>query len=386
LNTAVGYKTGLNPSDEANGRYQIVADTYMTLIGYGATKDNLSTLTNGIAIGADAHVLQSNQAVLGNDNITTTLLKGSVGIGTTSPWAKLSVAGSAGGTVPLFTVSSSTSAFATSTVFNIDSNGFVGIGRESPVYTLDVLAQGTGVIARFQSANATGCTLATDGTISCTSDERMKKNIEDLTYGLETVTNLRPVLFNWNYEDGSTLKNLGFLAQDVELLIPKLVVTDKEGMKSLNTTGMIPILVKAVQEIWEKITPVLAWFNFHDDLLCVDDVCVTKEQFKNILLNAGVGATVINTEVTNAEDEEVIETATTTEEVTEETTVEETASTDSASSLQATPEVIEELPIPSEQDSDTESSIHDLPAEPTDSGQIGTEPVTPEPTPETLEP
>jgi len=290
---------------------------------------------------------------------------GSVGIGTTSPWAKLSVAGSAGGTVPLFTISSSTSAFATSTVFNIDSNGFVGIGRESPAYTLDVLAQGTGVIARFQSANATGCTLATDGTISCTSDERMKKNIEDLTYGLETVTNLRPVLFNWNYEDGSTLKNLGFLAQDVELLIPKLVVTDEEGMKSLNTTGMIPILVKAVQEIAEKISDIFARLAGHDD-----KIAELEARIAELEAIAGVSS-IENTEAENElpalenagsgdsgpdAESETNQTSTTTPDTTaEETAVEEP--------------VTEEEPVVEEE------IIEPVVEEP-----------VPEPTPETLEP
>ena len=54
------------------------------------------------------------------------------GIGSSTPWARLSVAGGAGSTTPLFSVSSSTSASATSTAFHIDSNGLVGIGTSSP--------------------------------------------------------------------------------------------------------------------------------------------------------------------------------------------------------------------------------------------------------------
>ena len=51
-----------------------------------------------------------------------------VGIGTTSPGALLSVAGFAGGTTPLFMISSSTAAFVTSTVFAIDANGIIKTG------------------------------------------------------------------------------------------------------------------------------------------------------------------------------------------------------------------------------------------------------------------
>ena len=135
----------------------------------------------------------------------------------------------------------------------VSDQGYVGIGRTNPAYALDVLASGTGVIARFNSANATGCTLATDGTLSCTSDVRLKKNIEPLTPGLETLMSLRPVEYNWQYQSDVDTKNLGFIAQEVESLIPELVATDGNGYKSLNMIGMVPLVVKSVQEQESKI-------------------------------------------------------------------------------------------------------------------------------------
>jgi hypothetical protein len=63
---------------------------------------------------------------------------GNVGIGTTSPWAKLSVAGSSlDSTTPLFSISSSTPT-ATTTVFHITSQGNVGIGAINPVSKLEI--------------------------------------------------------------------------------------------------------------------------------------------------------------------------------------------------------------------------------------------------------
>ena len=395
-NVAVGYKSGEGSGSNQDNRS--VIDTYMIFLGYQASRDasiaSTTILTNGTAIGYNATVGCSNCISLGGTGANAV----NVGIGTTSPWGKLSVAGSAGGTVPLFTVSSSTSAFATTTVFHIDSNGFVGIGRESPAYTLDVLAQGTGVIARFQSANATGCTLATDGTISCTSDERMKKNIEDLSYGLDTVMNLRPVLFNWNYEDGSTLKNLGFLAQDVELLIPKLVVTDEEGMKSLNTTGMIPILVKAVQEINLKITEInnlekentwrdnlIAWFaNAGNQItrIFTGEVCLTEAGQETVCLNRTElqSLKALLNQVTSPQNEPVIETP----EPEPEVVVEEPEDNTTPPDL---PLSGEESEIPP--DKGDEGGLISAEPEPVAEEEI-IEPVVeepvPEPTPEILEP
>jgi carbonic anhydrase/acetyltransferase-like protein (isoleucine patch superfamily) len=55
------------------------------------TKALANNQTNQIVIGYDATGIGSNTAVLGNDSIVTTALKGNVGIGTTSPTALLDV-------------------------------------------------------------------------------------------------------------------------------------------------------------------------------------------------------------------------------------------------------------------------------------------------------
>jgi len=59
-----------------------------------------------------------------------------IGIGTTSPFAKLSVAGVSGGTTPLFAVSTST-ASATTTVFQIDQNGLMTINTPGATSTIN---------------------------------------------------------------------------------------------------------------------------------------------------------------------------------------------------------------------------------------------------------
>jgi hypothetical protein len=57
------------------------------------SRANASGETNQIVIGNEALGLGSNTVVLGNDNITTTALKGNVGIGKTNPSTKLDVNG-----------------------------------------------------------------------------------------------------------------------------------------------------------------------------------------------------------------------------------------------------------------------------------------------------
>jgi hypothetical protein len=74
-NTASGRSSGYNPDNDI-AQYRITTDFDMTLVGYGATKDNVGQLWNSTAIGARAKVTKSNQVVLGDSNVTETLVNG----------------------------------------------------------------------------------------------------------------------------------------------------------------------------------------------------------------------------------------------------------------------------------------------------------------------
>lgn len=64
---------GYNPSNNIS-QYRVITDDNLTLLGYGATKNNDSSISNSTAIGAGAMVTKSNQVVLGNESVTETLL------------------------------------------------------------------------------------------------------------------------------------------------------------------------------------------------------------------------------------------------------------------------------------------------------------------------
>ena len=88
-----------------------------------------------------------------------------------------------------------------------------------------------------------------------TSDARLKTAIAVLPYGLRTVLQLKPVTYRWKQEQRDAPAQLGFLAQDVEGVIPEAVVAPPEGQENTDSDvyGMryqtlIPVLVKAVQE------------------------------------------------------------------------------------------------------------------------------------------
>ena len=100
-----------------------------------------------------------------------------------------------------------------------------------------------------------GTIFAVNTSISALSDVRHKENIRDLNTGLEQVLALRPRRFDWREGRGDGKKDVvGFIAQEVELVLPDVVgewkedLSKEESWKSLATGNMIPTLVKAIQE------------------------------------------------------------------------------------------------------------------------------------------
>ena len=93
------------------------------------------------------------------------------------------------------------------------------------------------------------------------SDRRLKREIEPLnsTFGLESITRLRPVSFHWKYEDPDKDKTLGFIAQEVEEVFPDLVEQSEmktpdapDGVNKINFYGLFAPIVKAIQELYER--------------------------------------------------------------------------------------------------------------------------------------
>jgi hypothetical protein len=89
----------------------------------------------------------------------------------------------------------------------------------------------------------------TTGFLTQNSDARLKRDVTKLSYGLREVLLLHPVSWEWKAKSDGTV-NLGLIAQEVEPLIPELVSTgiDAEHTKGLNYIGLIPVLVKGMQE------------------------------------------------------------------------------------------------------------------------------------------
>lgn len=97
------------------------------------------------------------------------------------------------------------------------------------------------------------------------SDRRVKKNIHPIEYGLKEILKMKPVSFNYidSYKNYGTGIQYGQIAQDLEKIIPELVVTDNKkdpktgitGVKGINYgTGQLDaVMIRAIQEMQIEI-------------------------------------------------------------------------------------------------------------------------------------
>lgn len=162
-------------------------------------------------------------------------------------------------------------------------SGFVGIGTNAPQGALHIkgfqgalnlegttqhvymqffprgLAAGRKAYFGFPSAGSHDLEIANEdtgvlrvrGTFVNSSDARYKTNVATLDNALENILNLRGVSYDWR-KDRSDLhateqRQIGFIAQEVEKVLPELVYTDNEGYKSVAYLNVVPVLVEAIK-------------------------------------------------------------------------------------------------------------------------------------------
>jgi hypothetical protein len=100
-----------------------------------------------------------------------------------------------------------------------------------------------------------GVIYAQNATVQSISDQRLKENVRDAADGLDVITALRPVRYDWKQGYGNDRKDqLGFIAQEVEAVFPEAVAewqvgkNDETVYKTVGPGAFIPVLVKAIQE------------------------------------------------------------------------------------------------------------------------------------------
>jgi hypothetical protein len=179
-----------------------------------------------------------------NTQKMTILGNGNVGIGTSSPSKTLTVSASVAGEVVQFnnTRNAGGSAYVLVTALGSNDNNTsnyhyiaaTGAGDKMYVY-------GNGNIVNVNNSYGT------------LSDATLKENIVDATPKLDNLLKLKVRNFNL-IDDENKTKQIGFIAQEFEEVFPSMIDIDgKSGKKLIKTSVLVPMLVKAIQELTQKV-------------------------------------------------------------------------------------------------------------------------------------
>jgi hypothetical protein len=198
-NTALGYQAGFNNvTDPTDAAFKILSGINNTLVGRSAGA-NLTTGSNNTCVGYNAGLNLTDQT-----NVTC--------IG----------------------------------------NGATGASNE--------------VVLGNSSITALRCQVA----LTIVSDARDKKDIVELTAGLDFVEKLKPVSFTWNMRDGGKvdIPDTGFIAQDLQqvqidtgITIPYLVYDMNPEKLEASYGKLLPVLVKAIQDLKKEVDELKAQIN-----------------------------------------------------------------------------------------------------------------------------
>ena len=117
-------------------------------------------------------------------------------------------------------------------------------------------SQRQGIAFLNSSGTRVGTITITSSTTGFThnSDYRLKENVTDMTNATTRLKQLKPKRFNWIVDETNTLVD-GFLAHEVQSVVPEAITGEKDGdeMQGIDQSKLIPLLVKTIQELEERI-------------------------------------------------------------------------------------------------------------------------------------
>jgi hypothetical protein len=248
----------------------------------GATSTNVHVLDFGLSSSSTFSWLQarSKSAYGTTYNLALNPIGGNVGIGTSSPGSLFTV-GRTDGTIPAEIalnpaatineggqISIRRSLTGSTVDWTIDQYGtlaanarlriFSGVSETNGIAILENGNVGIGINAPTTKLYVNGDITA--NSIAGTSDLRYKTNVRSITSPLEKVKSLRGVYFNWDQKsfpdkNFSDKTELGFIAQEVEKVLPEVVSIDKtpEAYRSVKYDKVVALLVEAIKEQQKQI-------------------------------------------------------------------------------------------------------------------------------------
>jgi hypothetical protein len=220
--------TAMGAGTTASGDYSTAMGDNSTASGNSSTVmgfSNEASGTNSTAMGQLTAASGNGSLATGGHTIASGTLSTAMGYITTASDAISVVIGQ---------LNSSGSSATSATSFSTSTPAFVignGTALNSRSDALTVLFDGTTTIA---------------GDLSINSDARLKANIISLGSTLAKLLQIDGKTYTMKKDENKKQK-IGVLAQDIEKVFPELV-SESNGVKSVNYQGLVPVLINALKE------------------------------------------------------------------------------------------------------------------------------------------
>jgi len=276
------------------GSVAVVANDANKKVSFWSTGNGNSENAK-IAVDNDGSTTNTGEMKFSTRNASNSLgermrisASGLVGIGTTSPDKKLTVAGTAsfvaGFNDPAVTITGGTTIQGqgkikftgagtaldhvsmandgVSAVFGIERSQGTGLGGSTDAYACVIgtitASRNVNIIAANQKRTTidTSGNLTQTGNVTANSDIRQKENIQTIQDALKKVTSMRGVMFDKKsseHDYSNMTKGSGVIAQELEKIAPELVLQG-ETYKSVAYGNIVGYLIEAIKELEARIT------------------------------------------------------------------------------------------------------------------------------------
>ena len=280
-------------TSNANG----TGGTKATLADFTSSGSIRSILLKGAENTANQVFLDVVKDINGTETTLFSIADTNVGIGTTSPAQLLHVETTAspiatfrynssnrvdirydgldtyGGNFRMMLAGSEQFRFGTTGVLGVSTTTLKSAGDNPTDENSTVIGPGYLYLQRDDSASINQIIFGKDGqtvgniiTTTATSyvsasDYRMKENVDYTWDATSRLKQLKPARYNWIADETNTLED-GFLAHEVATVVPNAVFGEKDAvdsdgnpeMQGVDSSKLIPLLVKTIQELEARIT------------------------------------------------------------------------------------------------------------------------------------
>ncbi len=157
---------------------------------------------------------------------------GNLGIGTTTPGAKLEIVGAAPAAQGVLRIRNTTA--SASNYWHVGPDG-----------------NGSGNFVVYNDAQVGAYIIYGQTAWTASSDIRLKRNIEPIENALDKINQINGVTYHYNTDEDSDPKKAGVIAQDVQKVLPEAVV-ENDGYLGVKYTELIPLVIEGIKSLFES--------------------------------------------------------------------------------------------------------------------------------------